>query len=64
MEIQAIPFKPVVTAGEYGESAILQTYNYFSPGDPTSGIEDINEIPEPTGKIPWGYDRDPDPFYI
>ena len=60
MEIQAIPFKPAVTSGEYGESAILQTYNYFTPGDPTSGIEDVNEIPEPTGKIPWGT-TGPDP---
>ena len=60
MEIQAIPFKPAVTSGEYGESAILQTYNYFTPGDPSSGIEDINEIPEPTGKIPWGT-TGPDP---
>ena len=63
MEIQAIPFKPAVTSGEYGESAILQTYNYFTPGDPSSGIEDINEIPEPTGKIPWGT-TGPDSFYI
>ena len=72
MEIQAIPFKPAVTSGEYGESAILQTYNYFTPGDPTSGIEDINEIPEPTGKIPWGttgpdpsiYDGESNPFVV
>ena len=73
MEIQAIPFKPLTTkAGEYGESDILQTYNYFTSGDPTSGIENVNETPEPTGRIPWGktgpdaplYSADSNPFVI
>jgi len=72
MEIQAIPFKPGAVSGEYGESAILQTYNYFTAGDPTSGIQDVNEVPEPTGRIPWGttpanapfYNGDTNPFII
>lgn len=73
MEIQAIPFKPLTPiAGEYGESAILQTYNYFTSGDPTSGIENVNEVPEPTGRIPWGktgpdaslYSADSNPFVM
>ena len=73
MEIQAIPFKPLTTkAGEYGESDILQTYNYFTSGDPTSGIENVNETPEPTGRIPWGktgpdaplYSADSNPFVM
>ena len=54
MEIAAIPFKPDAPSGEYGESSILQAYNYFIAGDPTSGIENVNEVPEPTGAIPWG----------
>jgi hypothetical protein len=54
MEIAAIPFKPDAPSGEYGESSILQAYNYFTAGDPTSGIENVNEVPEPTGAIPWG----------
>ena len=53
MEIAAIPFKPDAPSGEYGESSILQTYLYENP--PFGGaVESINEIPEPTGAIPWG----------
>jgi len=72
MEIQAIPFKPLTTkAGEYGESDILQTYNYFG-GIVADGIESVNETPEPTGRIPWGktgpdaplYSADSNPFVI
>jgi hypothetical protein len=72
MEIQAIPFKPLTPiAGEYGESDILQTYNYFG-GVVANGIENINETPEPTGRIPWGktgpdaslYSADSNPFVM
>ena len=72
MEIQSIPFKPSVPSGEYGESAVLQTYVYNTPGDATSGISTVNEVPEPTGRIPWGttpanaalYNADTNPFVI
>ena len=71
MEIQAIPFKPNAVSGEYGESAILQTYNYFG-GVVANGVESVNEVPEPTGRIPWGttgpdaplYSADSNPFVI
>jgi len=71
MEIQAIPFKPDASSGEYGESAILQTYNYFG-GVVANGVESVNEVPEPTGRIPWGttgpdaplYSADSNPFVI
>jgi hypothetical protein len=53
MEIAAIPFKPNAPGGEYGESSILQTYNYIG-GNPANAIESVNEVPEPTGAIPWG----------
>ena len=53
MEIAAIPFKPDALSGEYGESSILQTYNYIG-GNPANAIESVNEVPEPTGAIPWG----------
>ncbi len=59
MEIQAIPFKPAVAAGEYGESKILSTYTYNNT-DPAQGIDTVNEVPEPTGAIPWGT-TGPDP---
>jgi hypothetical protein len=59
MEIQAIPFKPAVAAGEYGESKILSTYTYNN-NDPAQGIDTVNEVPEPTGAIPWGT-TGPDP---
>ena len=62
MEIQAIPFKPGVTAGKYGESAILQVYHYVN-NDHTLGVENINETPEPTGKIPWGKTAPDSPIY-
>ena len=72
MEIQAIPFKPNAVSGEYGESAILQTYTYNTPGDATSGVDTVNEVPEPTGRIPWGttgpdaplYSADSNPFVM
>jgi len=72
MEIQAIPFKPDAVSGEYGESAILQTYNYQGPGQYEGAITGINETPEPTGRIPWGttgpdaplYSADSNPFVI
>jgi hypothetical protein len=72
LEIQAIPFKANAIEGEYGESSILQAYNYFTAGDPSTGIESVNEIPEPTGAIPWGttgpdatfYNGDSNPFII
>ena len=71
LEIQAIPFKPGVNSGEYGESAILQTYNYID-NNPSNAVESINEIPEPTGAIPWGttgpdatfYNGESNPFII
>ena len=71
LEIQAIPFKPGVNSGEYGESKILQTYNYID-NDPANAIESVNEVPEPTGAIPWGttgpdatfYNGDSNPFII
>ena len=71
MEIQAIPFKPNAVSGEYGESAILQTYNYFG-GVVANGVESVNEVPEPTGRIPWGttgpdaplYSADSNPFVM
>ena len=71
MEIQAIPFKPDAQKGEYGESAILQTYNYFG-GVVANGVESVNEVPEPTGSIPWGtsgpdaplYSADSNPFVM
>ena len=59
MEIQAIPFKPAIAAGEYGESKILSTYTYNN-NDPAQGIDTVNEVPEPTGAIPWGT-TGPDP---
>jgi hypothetical protein len=69
LEIQAIPFKADAPAGEYGESSILQTYNYIGD-DPANAIENVNEVPEPTGAIPWGttgpdasfYNGDSNPF--
>ena len=72
MEIQAIPFKPDAVSGEYGESAILQTYVYNTAGDAASGVDTVNEVPEPTGRIPWGttgpdaplYSADSNPFVI
>ena len=72
MEIQAIPFKPNAISGEYGESAILQTYNYQGPGPYDGAITGINETPEPTGRIPWGttgpdaplYSADSNPFVM
>ena len=71
LEIQAIPFKPGVNSGEYGESAILQTYNYYED-NPANAVESINEVPEPTGAIPWGttgpdatfYNGESNPFII
>ena len=71
MEIQAIPFKPAIAAGEYGESKILSTYAYNN-NDPAQGIDTVNEVPEPTGAIPWGttgpdpsiYDSDSNPFVV
>ena len=71
LEIQAIPFKPGVNSVEYGESAILQTYNYID-NNPSNAVEFINEIPEPTGAIPWGttgpdatfYNGESNPFII
>ena len=71
LEIQAIPFKPGVNSGEYGESAILQTYNYID-NNPANAIESVNEVPEPTGAIPWGttgpdatfYNGESNPFII
>ena len=70
MEVQAIPFKANALKGEYGESNIAQVYNYFTPGVVASGIESVNETPEPTGAIPWGttgplpsfYNADSNPF--
>ena len=70
MEVQAIPFKANALKGEYGESNIAQAYNYFTPGVVASGIESVNETPEPTGAIPWGttgplpsfYNADSNPF--
>jgi hypothetical protein len=56
MEIAAIPFKPNAPGGEYGESSILQTYNYIG-GNPANAIESVNEVPEPTGAIPWGQNQ-------
>ena len=72
LEIQAIPFKAAVNSGEYGESAILQTYNYEGPGQYEGAVVGINEIPEPTGAIPWGttgpdatfYNGESNPFII
>ena len=72
LEIQAIPFKADVAKGEYGESAILQTYIYNTQGDAASGISTVNEVPEPTGAIPWGktgpdatfYNGDSNPFVL
>ena len=71
LEIQAIPFKADVAKGEYGESNILQAYNYFG-GVVANGIESVNETPEPTGAIPWGrtgpdatfYNGDSNPFVL
>ncbi|MDA9271895.1 hypothetical protein N9Q05_00730 [bacterium] len=71
MEIQAIPFKPDIAKGEYGESKILSTYTYNN-SDPAQGIDTVNEIPEPTGAIPWGttgpdssiYDAESNPFVV
>ncbi len=71
LEIQAIPFKPGVNSGEYGESAILQTYNYID-NNPANAVESVNEVPEPTGAIPWGttgpdatfYNGESNPFII
>ena len=70
MEIQSIPFKPNVNSGEYGESGILQTYNYEGPGQYEGAITGINETPELIGAIPWGttggvaplYNADSNPF--
>jgi len=61
--------KADVAKGEYGESSILQTYNYEG-GDSANPIQSINEVPEPTGAIPWGrtgpdatfYNGDSNPF--
>ena len=72
MEIQAIPFKPNASKGEYGESSILQTYNYQGPGPYDGAITGVNEVPEPTGSIPWGtsgpdaplYSADSNPFVM
>ena len=72
LEIQAIPFKPGVNSGEYGESKILQTYSYEGPGQYEGAVTSVNEIPEPTGAIPWGttgpdatfYNGDSNPFII
>ena len=71
LEIQAIPFKPGVNSGEYGESKILQAYNYDDTANPTT-VTSVNETPEPTGAIPWGttgpdatfYNSDSNPFII
>ena len=71
LEIQAIPFKPLVPAGEYGKTAIEQSYIYEnSPDFNTGAIVAINEIPVATGAIPWGrtgpdssfYNADSNPF--
>ena len=71
MEIQAIPFKPDASKGEYGESKILSVYQYENP--PYGGaISGVNETPEPTGSIPWGtsgpdaplYSADSNPFVM
>ena len=62
LEIQAIPFKADALEGEYGESDILQTYNYEG-GDSANPILSINETPEPTGAIPWGTTGTDAPFY-
>ena len=62
LEIQAIPFKADALEGEYGESDILQTYNYEG-GDSANPIQSINETPEPTGAIPWGTTGPDAPFY-
>ena len=72
LEIQAIPFKADALEGEYGESDILQTYNYEGPGQYEGAITGVNETPEPTGAIPWGttgpdatfYNGDSNPFII
>ena len=62
LEIQAIPFKANAIEGEYGESAILQAYNYDDTANPTT-VTSVNEIPEPTGAIPWGTTGPDAPFY-
>ena len=70
MEIQSIPFKANVNSGEYGESGILQAYNYEGPGQYEGAITGINETPELIGAIPWGttgavaplYSADSNPF--
>ena len=72
MEIQAIPFKALVNAGEYGESGILQTYIYENAPLFTGPITGINETPELIGAVPWGktgadaalYNADSNPFVI
>ena len=71
LEIQAIPFKADVAKGEYGESNILQAYNYDDTANPTT-VTSVNETPEPTGAIPWGrtgpdatfYNGDSNPFVL
>jgi len=71
LEIQAIPFKANAIEGEYGESSILQAYNYDDTANPTT-VTSVNETPEPTGAIPWGttgpdatfYNGDSNPFII
>ena len=68
MEIQAIPFLAAKTSGEYGSIDTNSTYNYNGTGAVTS----VNEVTEPTGRIPWGttpanaafYNGDTNPFII
>jgi hypothetical protein len=68
MEIQAIPFLAAKTSGDYGSIDTNSTYNYNGSGAVTS----VNEVTEPTGRIPWGttpanapfYNGDTNPFII
>ena len=71
MEIQAIPFKPGVNGGEYGQSGITNIYNYNDPNNPQR-VTSVNDTPEQIGAIPWGktgpdaplYSADSNPFVI
>jgi hypothetical protein len=45
MEIAAIPFKPNAPGGEYGESSILQTYNYIGPIGAYVTVDSVNDSP-------------------
>ena len=67
LEIAAIPFVPLIGAGEYGAIGTINNYVYTA-GD----IDTVEEVTTPTGQIPWGktgpapslYNTDSNPFII